>query len=235
MRFLPLLAVCFAQQLSAQHLTHREWLEQSFRDIRLLPAYGGRDKNAEQRASDSTFVAQMLAQNPDRHLGAEHLLDLGFGLLREGNMVHAMYRFNQAYLLEPLNPRIRRAYGAFFVALDRSGEAATEYQKGLELDSANVPLMLNMSSVCLTEYYNHRDTAPDKATQLLNTATVLLKRAVALEPKNAAALFKLSVCHLRKGECTEARDRYAEALALDPTGVDQTFGDSLKRECPAKP
>lgn len=235
MRLIPLFFVLLIQPLMAQHLTHRQWLEQSFRDMRLAPAYGGREKNAEQVASDSLFVAQMLAVNPDRHAGAEHLLDLGFDHLRNGDMVSAMYRFNHAYLMEPGNPRIRRGYGAFFMALDRSSEAATEYHKGLALDSANVPLMMDMASVCLTEYYNFRDAEPDKAKQLLNTATVMLKRAVALEPKNAHARFKLSVCHLRKGECEDAWTHYREALALDPKSVEESFGGSLRKECPAKP
>lgn len=236
MRSLSIVLLCSSTLfIQAQHLTHREWLEKSFRDMRLAPAYGGRAKNAEQLASDSAFVAQMLATNPDRHACAEHLLDLGFDHLRKGDMVSAMYRFNHAYLMEPGNPRIRRGYGAFFMALDRSSEAAAEYQKGLALDSANVPLMMDMASVCLTEYYNNKDTKADQAAQLLSTATVMLKRAVALEPKNAHAHFKLAVCHLRKGECDDAWKRYNEARTLDPGSVEESFEGSLRKTCPPKP
>ncbi|MGV3637376.1 MAG: hypothetical protein ACO1NQ_06970, partial [Flavobacteriales bacterium] len=116
MRWLLLFGFLSPMALPAQHLTHREWLQQSFIDMRLVPAYGGRLKNAEQLASDSAFIAQMLSVNPDRHACAEHLIDLGNDLLAKGDMVQAMYRFNQAYLMEPGNARIRRGYGAFFLA-----------------------------------------------------------------------------------------------------------------------
>lgn len=221
--------------LQGQHLTHREWMERSLRDMRLAPAYGGRPKNAGQLASDSAFVAQMLSANPDRHACAEHLLDLGFDHLKKGDMVSAMYRFNHAYLMEPGNPRIRRGYGAFFMALDRTNEAAAEYKKGLALDSANVPLMMDMASLCLMEYYEHKDRNAADADQLLATATVMLKRAVALEPGNAHAHFKLSVCHLRKNGCEEAWEHYRQAISLDPDSVEENYEATLGKGCPPKP
>lgn len=232
MRPLLLLFVFASLTLKGQHLTHREWLIQSFRDMRLAPAFGGRAKNPEQLASDSTFVAQMLAVNPDRHACAEHLLDLGFGLLRQGNLVHAMYRFNHAYLMEPDNPRIRRGYGAFFVALDRPDEAAAEYQKGLALDTANVPLMLDMASVCLGEYYRYKDDEPENAERVLNTADILLKRAVALEPENATAGSKYAVSRMLRGECADAWKWYRSSRARDPEAIDAGFPGILKARCP---
>lgn len=232
MRPLLLLFVLANLTLQGQHLTHREWLIQSFRDMRLAPAFGGRAKNAEQLASDSTFVAQMLAVNPDRHACAEHLLDLGFGLLREGDLVHAMYRFNHAYLMEPDNPRIRQAYGAFFVALDRPDEAAAEYKKGLSLDTANVPLMIDMASVCLGEYYKYKDDEPEKADRVLSTADILLKRAVALEPQNAVAGSKYAVSRLLRGSCADAWKWYRQSRALDPGSIEAGFPAVLQGRCP---
>ena len=231
MRLILILFVTSGLTLQGQHLTHREWLIQSFRDMRLAPAFGGRAKNPEQLASDSAFVAQMLAVNPDPHACAEHLLDLGFGLLREGDLVHAMYRFNHAYLMEPKNPRIRRGYGAFFVALDRPDEAASEYQKGLALDTANVPLLVDMASVCLGEYYKYKDDEPEKAERVLTTADILLKRAVALEPENATAGSKYAVSRLLLGECADAWKWYRSSRSRDPEAIEAGFLGTLQAHC----
>jgi len=232
MRTLPILFLFLGLPTYGQHLTHREWLIQSFRDMRLLPAYGGREKNPEQLASDSAFVAQMLAVNPDPHACAEHLLDLGSELLRNGDLVQAMYRFNQAYLMEPANPRIRRCYGAFFLALDRPDEAASEYQKGLSIDTTNVPLMVDMASVCLAEYYRFKDDDPGKAERVLHTADLLLGRAVKLEPGNARAGAKLAVSRLWKGECADAWAWYRSSHSRDPLVVEEGFLETLRRHCP---
>jgi len=235
MRLAPLLLLLIPHGSLAQHLTHREWLIQSFRDMRLVPAFGERPKNAEQQASDSAFVAQMLATNPDRHACAGHLLGLGFDLLRQGNMVHAMYRFNHAYLMEPENPGIRSGYGAFFVALDRPEEAAVEYQKGLALDSANVPLLLDLATVELGMYHDHVATEPDKASHALGSAKEHVERAVALEPNNALARYKLAVCQMLRGDCSEAWTSYRRCMAQDPEVVQDSFVGTLRRSCPTPP
>jgi tetratricopeptide (TPR) repeat protein len=232
MRLLLILNFLAPLALPAQHLTHREWLQQSFIDMRLAPAYGGRVKNAEQLSSDSAFIAQMLSVNPDRHACAEHLVDLGNDLLAKGDMVQAMYRFNHAYLMEPGNARIRRSYGAFFLALDRTAEAAAEYQKGLALDSANVPLMVDMASVCLIEHYGAKGTDVPSADQFLRTAIALLERAVALEPENATAHFKLSAAMMNDGDCVEAWEHYRNALTLDAESITGGFAATLEKACP---
>jgi Flp pilus assembly protein TadD len=232
--FLVLLSVT-AVIGNAQHLTYRDWQEQSFRDIRLLPEYGHRPKNAEMQASDSAFVAQTLAVIPDRKQASDHLVELGFSLLVKGDMTKAMYRFNQAYLVEPGNPAIYRGYGAFFVALDRNTEAAQQYQKGLAVDSTNSDLMTDMAGVFLAEYHNLRKTSPERADQLLSGATTLLKRARQYDPKNAEAAFKLSVCHLRREECDEAWRAFTEAGSLGSPSITDSYQAELQRNCPRHP
>ncbi|HQW06194.1 MAG: hypothetical protein IPH05_13945 [Flavobacteriales bacterium] len=217
---------------TAQHLTYREWQELSFRDMRLMPEYGHRPKNAEMMASDSSFVAQTLAAIPDPQKASEHLVDLGFGLLREGDLTRAMYRFNQGYLVDPKNPSIFRGYGAFFLALDRNAEAAQEYQKGLALDSLNGALMTDMAGVFLAEYHTIRTDDPEKAEQLLNGASGLAKRALDLDATNAEAAFKLSVCHFRHANCKEAWTYFQQSVTLGSPSADEAYRKELQGACP---
>jgi len=218
--------------LSAQHLTYSEWQWQSAVDNRLAPRYGGRDKTAEQLASDSAFVAQTLAVEPDRRKASEGLTQLGFQLLREGNLVHAMYRFNQAWLLDPSEPEIFRGYGAFFMALDRSTDAGQEYAYGLMVDSVNVPLMVDFSAAILAEQHQMETKDPEKADLMLSAAIRLLERAMRFDPKSAEAAFKLSVCHVVKKECAEAWRYHDLAVSLGSTSITPKFEAQLKAECP---
>jgi len=218
--------------LSAQHLTYPEWQMQSARDMRLMPRFGGREKNAEQKASDKDFVAQTLAVEPDRQKSSEHLAHLGFQLLAEGNMVHAMYRFNQAYLLDPKQPEVFRGYGAFYMALDRSTDAGQEYANGLALDSTNVPLMVDFSAAFLAEQHQLETTYPEKADRLLEAAIRLLDRARSFDPKNAEAAFKLSVCHAVKGECSAAWRYHDMAKSLGSRSTTPEFEAQLQLDCP---
>lgn len=216
----------------AQHLTYTEWQQQAFSDMRLMPKYGNRPKNAKMLASDSALVAQTLAAIPDRHQAADHLVGLGFGLLREGNLIHAMYRFNQGWLLEPKNPSVHRGFGAFFMALDRTDEAARHYSEGLAIDSTDSRLMTDLSAAFLAGEYNLRDTEPEKADQLLRGSIGLLERALRYDPKSAEAHFKLCVAHMRKGDCAEAR-RYRDACKeLDGQRISPEFDASLNAKCP---
>ncbi|MBL7962271.1 MAG: hypothetical protein JNM31_00370 [Flavobacteriales bacterium] len=216
----------------AQHLTFEEWQKQSFRDLRLMPQYGNRPKSPEMLASDSAFVALTLAAIPDPHTASDHLVDLGFVQLRDGNMTHAMYRFNQAYLLEPKNPSIYRGYGAFFMTLDRADEAGRLYADGLAIDSTDTRLMIDLSAAFLTQEYNFRATAPDKADTLLNGAIGLLNRALHYAPKSADAHFRLSAAYLRKGDCAQARRYYDACIDLGGSQLTEELGPVLQAKCP---
>ena len=226
----------FLMQVSAssiaQHLTYSEWQKQSFGDMRLMPKYGDRPKNAEMLASDSAFVAQTLAVIPDRDTASDHLVDLGFGLLRAGDLTAAMFRFNQAYLVDPKNPSIYRGYGAFFMSLDRTSEAARQYADGLALDTTDTMLMTDLAAVFLAEEFNLRQVEPAKADLMLDGTIRLLDRVLVRDPKSSEACFKLSVAHLRKGQCKEAVRFRDQCKTLGGTQVTAECEALLKAKCP---
>jgi Flp pilus assembly protein TadD len=232
LRTLFFLFVLLPSLLGAQHLTYAEWQWQSARDMRLAPRYDGRQKNPEQLASDSAFVAETLAVIPDRQQASDHLVDLGFEQLREGNMTHAMYRFNQAYLVMPNNPDIYRGYGAFFMALDRSTDAGRQYLEGLAIDSTDTALMTDLASALMTDEHRLKDSDPERAEKSLTGAINVLERVKLLEPTNAEAAFKLSVCYLYKGDCTWAWRERDRCDANGGAPLTPEFEAQLKAKCP---
>ena len=88
--------LCFAQQVS-----YKDWKEQAQTEIRLMPEYGYVAKTKEQTALDNELIKEELKQEGTHRKASDHLIRVGFDYLYRGDLKTAMYRFNQAWLLDP--------------------------------------------------------------------------------------------------------------------------------------
>ncbi len=230
---LTLLLACFVSIINAQTISFAEWQQMSEIDMRLLPLFGGKQKNAEQVASDEDFVRQTMANGGAPKQASEHLVGLGFEQLRGGNMVHAMYRFNQAYLVRPTSTDIYWGYGAFFMTMDRTQEAHDMYNAGLAKDSTNTHLPTAEATAQLKDRYEYLQEDSDRlADRCLATATKLLTRSYQLDPKNPDTAYKLAVCHEALMSCQKAWEFYDLALKLGVQTSDESFPGQLMKTCP---
>lgn len=76
----------------------------SAQDVNLQPKYGSLPKNDAQKAADAKFIASIDDYyKGDRKKGAEDVSSRGWRILRQGNPLDAMRRFNQAWLLDNTN------------------------------------------------------------------------------------------------------------------------------------
>ena len=220
--------------MRAQHLTFNEWRTKAFQDLRLLPRFGDTPKTAEQRESDADFERLMLANGASHRECSDRLIVLGFELLGSGDLTHAMFRFNQAFLMDTTNSDIYRGYGAFFMAMDNTTLAHTMFRAGLSIDPSNTRLLKEEATTYLAEYHDLKKNDPDGATKALDGATTTLQRAVDVDPEDATTAYKLAVCHLYRNECAEARRDLARSLELGGPGAEPGFQEELDRRCPRK-
>src|SRR5450631_1823773 len=105
------LFVFTASTVFAQQMTLDEWNEEAKSNIRCLPKYGNVEKTAGQRLADSNFIQKTLLSYPNKRLASDELIKLGFKYLYH-DVKTAVYRFNQAYLLDSTNSDIYWGYGA---------------------------------------------------------------------------------------------------------------------------
>ena len=105
-----------AGETKEQTMTLEKWNEESKTNIRLLPKYGHVRKNDAQRRSDEEFIKAALKQDSTKRKASDHLISLGFRYLRS-DIKTALYRFNQAYLLDSTNADIYWGYGGVFLTL----------------------------------------------------------------------------------------------------------------------
>jgi hypothetical protein len=73
-----------------------------------VPMYGGMDRSQvpELKAGDEKFIADVVAEFGSRERASGIWVDQGFTFYRQDNLMMAMRRFNQAWLLNPNNPDV---------------------------------------------------------------------------------------------------------------------------------
>lgn len=226
-----LLAALLSLTAQAQHLTYTEWQQKAALDMRLAPRFGDREKNAEQKASDAEFIALMLAADSAPRKASDLLLAHGFERLRAGDLTSAMYRFNQAFLMDSTNTDIYWGYGSFFMELDRPLMAHTMFRAGLSLDSTNVHLLTDEATAYLAERHPYTSTDSAYAAELLDKAIATLERALRHDPAYHPALQRMVVCKSQRGDCRAARTWFMRYDASDAPVADKSLMGELARNC----
>jgi len=136
----------------AQQITSTEWDAQAAKDIRLLPKYGYKHKTHAEKQADKKFITATLKDEPDKRKASNHLIRLGFSYVYK-DLKTAMYRFNQAYLIDSTNEEIYWGFGGVYMVLGDYEKAKEQYQQGLAINPNNVHLLTDYGTYFMTEYY----------------------------------------------------------------------------------
>lgn len=112
--FFILLFLVVSLGAKGQKLTYPQWKELSKGDVRLLPEYGNVAKTPEQKTADKQLIDDEIKQNGSARKAAEALVALGFKYLYSGDLKTAMYRFNQAWLLDSKDENVYWGYSVIY-------------------------------------------------------------------------------------------------------------------------
>src|SRR6188474_763792 len=140
MKFITtILSFLLLTNFSFSQINFDKWEEESKTNKRLLPRYGHLPKTTGEIKSDSDYIRQTMAlpQFKTRREASNHVIGLGFQYYYRSDFKTAMYRFNQAYLLDSTNTDIFWGYGAIYMAFGRYDLAKDQYEEGLSIDSIN--------------------------------------------------------------------------------------------------
>ena len=201
----------------AQQMTLDQWNEEAKTNIRFLPKYGYVEKTTGQKEADAKFIQNTLPLFASKRLASEHLVDLGFKYIYQ-DVKTAMYRFNQAYLLDSTNSDIYWGYGAVYMVLQDYPRAKVQYEDGLFHDPKNTRIMTDYGTYFMTQ------DIPDSAIQYFS-------RSYGLDSTNQNTLFKLSACYFYKGDCINALYFYEKCKSLGGQPLTKEFTDALKSKC----
>lgn len=212
----------------SQNLTLESWERESKTDKKLLPKYGHKPKTEREKQIDRDFVNSILKMEQfegDRLKASNHLITLGFDYLYRGDLKTAMYRFNQAYLLDSNNVDIYWGFGAFFATIRHYPMAIKVYDEGLSIDSTSTNILTDYGTLFLAQYYEN-----EKHIFLIKAIEYLTKSYLH-DPKKPNTTFKLSVCYWLDGDCENAWRYYNECKKLGGDPITKEFTKDLKAKC----
>ncbi len=223
--FLILITVLICQSSFAQQMSYEQWKEEAKSDIRLLPEYGHSQKTKGQVDDDNEFIKTALNLDTTHRKASEHLVRLGFTYLYRGDLKTAMYRFNQAYLLDPKNENIYWGFGAVYGTFNDYPSAIAQYDKGLSINPKNTSILTDKATLYFVGFQHDHDQTK------LNTALDLLKNSYAIDANNMNTTYKLSICYFLNKDCTNAWRFYNECKKLGGQPIAENYTDALKKMC----
>jgi len=213
-----------------QQMTLDEWNEQATTNIRLLPKYGHVAKTEEQKNYDKEFIETTLKKIPDKRKASDHLIELGFKYLYN-DIKTAMYRFNQAYLLDSTNTDIFWGYGGIYMTLGDYQKAQQQYLDGLLIDANNTHLLTDYGTYFMAQYYALQPIDNKNALANLDSAINYMTKSYQINAKDPNTTFKLAVCYYAKKDCNNAWKYYDECVLLGGQPITEDFTKALKQQC----
>ncbi len=211
---------CFSQQIS-----YKEWQDEAKNDIRMLPEYGNVTKTKEQVEADNELTKTALKADATHRKASDHFIELGFTYLSRGDIKTAMYRFNQAYLLDPKNENIYWGYGAIYGYFNDYQAGMVQYNKGLAINPNSSVILTDKATLYFMGFQHDQDQAE------LNTAIDLLKKSYAIDAKNVNTTYKLSICYFLNKDCVDALKFFNECKALGGQPIAENYAEALKKMC----
>ena len=226
---------CFSQY------SYEQWEKESRADKKLLPRYGNLPKSEQEIEADSEYIRQLMAlpQFKTRREASNHMIALGFQYYYRPDFKTAMYRFNQAFLLDSTNTDIFWGYGAIYMALGQYGLAKKQYEDGLSIDATNTHLLTDLGTYYMEQYYltiqmPANDIIKDpkaQAKEYINSAINYLHKSYAINPKDVNTVYKLSISYWNNNDCQNAWKYYDDCVALGGRPITEEYTADLKKRC----
>jgi Tfp pilus assembly protein PilF len=209
-----------------QRLTLAEWKDAANSDSRLLPKYGGIQKTKRQQAADQSLIETYLKELGTRRKASDTLISQGFSYLYRYDFKTAMYRFNQAWILDSTNVDVYWGYGGLYITLGDTHSALEQYNEGLRIDPINSKILTDKATIFMTQAQTKGDD--NKMSQAIE----LFNASYAIDPKNQNTLYKLSVACFIKNDCANAKKYYNECKALGGKPIRPAYAAALFKKCP---
>jgi Tfp pilus assembly protein PilF len=232
-----LIALCpfvsFAQNLtegSKPQLSIDQWHDQTKTNSQLLPKYGPIQKTEAQKSADQAFVADALKLDTSRRTASDDYIRLGFNYLYH-DIKTAMYRFNQAYLLDSTNTDIYWGFGGVYMALGDYTNAEKQYLEGLALNSKNTHLLTDYGTYFLAQYYALLSLDEQSAKTNLDAAISYMGKSYNIDPDDQNTSYKLSICYWNKGDCNKAWQYYNICKKLGGQAITDDYTQDLTNKC----
>jgi Tfp pilus assembly protein PilF len=226
MKYILTIIILFSTNvIFGQQITYSDWKKEAKTEIRLLPKYGNAVKTKEQKEADHEFIKTCLDQAGTSRKASDLIVKRGFDYLYKHDLRTAMYRFNQAWLLDPTNENVFWGFGAIYISFGDFESGIYQYDEGLKLNAKSSNILTDKATAYMTRYMkSHSDKD-------FNLAINNFKQSYSIDPKNQNTLFKMSACYFEKGDCDNAWKYYNECKALGGRPITKEYTEALIKGC----
>jgi tetratricopeptide (TPR) repeat protein len=209
--------------LTNNSISYEKWKNDALSDIRLYPKFGDAVKDEAQKAADQTLIEAYTKQQGSRREGPEVLVGLGFNYLYQGDIKTAMYRFNQAWLLDPENENAFWGFASVYSTMGELDLALDQLNEGLKLNPKSSNILTDLGTIHMAFFYKTDDE------QEYNKGIDLLKQSYNIDSKNTNTIFKLSAAYLKNADCANALRYYNECKALGSKLITQEYTAAIEK------
>lgn len=214
-----------AINVDAQQVSYHEFQKEADTNSRLRPKFGGVSKTADENKADTIFIANVMKEFDTSKKASDYLVRIGFDLLAKGDPKTAIYRFNQAWLVDPSNENSFWGFGGIYFYFKDFGKALEQYTEGLVINPKSANILVDMATIGMARFNESKDEN-DLASSLS-----LLKRAYEIDSANQLMLAKLSICYFLKNDCENARKYYDECKKLGGKTLSPSYTAALDTKC----
>jgi tetratricopeptide (TPR) repeat protein len=209
-------------------ISYDQWKKDAESDFRLYPKFGNVKKDEAHKAADQALIDDYTKQAGSRRSGSETLVDLGFRYLYRGDTKTAMYRFNQAWLVDPTNENSFWGFAAVYFTLGDLDSAMRQLKEGLALNPRSSNILTDIASIHMASFESKHDK--EELSQAIN----IFKQSYAIDPKNQNTLYKMSIAYFMQNDCANAARYYKECKSLGGKPITEDFVREIESGCKIK-
>ncbi len=158
-------------------------------DLNQLPEYGRQKKCQEEIEIDNKFIFSCDSSFKDRKKAAKYYVKRAWDYFDEGKLDTAMFRFNQAWMLDSTNADTYWGFGNLLGMKKQFKESITYFEKSIRLNPSN-PTVFE----CISKSYGQL-FVKDTNTVHLDKAISYLKTSISIAPNIARSYGQLTALY----------------------------------------
>ena len=191
-------------------------------DLNQLPEYGRQTKCQKEIEKDNKFILKCDSSFKDRKIAAKYYIKRAWNYFDEGKLDTAMFRFNQAWMLDSANADIYWGFGTLLGTRKQFKESIPFFKKSIKMNSLNPRVFESIS-----KSYGQLFVRDTNMTHL-DLAIDYLKTAISMDADNPRLYGKLTGLYVYFLQTDSARKYLNITDKLDSTAVNSEVREILR-------
>ena len=193
-------------------------------DLNQTPEYGRQKKCPEEIEIDNKFIFSCDSSFKDRKKAAKYYVKRAWDYFDEGKLDTAMFRFNQAWMLDSTNADTYWGFGNLLGTKKQFKESIVYFNKSIRLNPNNATVW-----ECMGKSYGQLFFLSKNVSQL-DTCINYLKHSLQIDPANARVYGQLTACYSYYMQKDSALKYLAITDTLDSTAINPEVRQILTKK-----